>query len=310
MNAEPAPEAFTIEPMCADLHRLARPFAALRIQAPSTVDRLARSIEQYGQIVPVVVVAESEQSWILIDGYRRFDALRRCGQDLISVELWQCALATGLLRLLARSQGRCWWPLEEAAFIRELIERFGCSQRDIARDSGRDVSWVNRRLALIDNLPEAVIDAVRQSTLSSWVASRVMVPLARANNTHAETLLQALQRKALSSRELAAWFDHYQRAHPPLRERLVNDPGLFVDAWRERRARERAERLALGPQGAWLADLRTLQTLCRRLLERLPQVFEPSLPGEHREPLLAGFRRTEQRFAELTTALERYRRDD
>lgn len=310
MNAEPALEAFSIERVCADLHRLARPFAALRIQAPRAIDRLARSIEQCGQIVPVVVVAESAQSWTLVDGYRRFDALRRCGHDRISVELWQCELATGLLKLLARSQGRCWWPLEEAALIRELIERFGHSQRDIARDSARDVSWVSRRLALIDSLPEAVIEAVRQGTLSSWVASRVMVPLARANNTHAETLLQALQRAPLSTRELAAWFDHYQHSHSTLRERLVNEPGLFVDAWRERGAQQRAERLALGPQGAWLADLRELRTLCRRLIELLPQVFEPTLPLDHREPLLAGFRRTEQRFAELTTALERYRRDD
>ena len=310
MNAEPALEAFSIERVCVDLHRLTLPFAALRIQAPSAIDRLARSIEQCGQIVPVVVVAESDQSWTLIDGYRRFDALRRCGHDLISVELWQCELATGVLKRLAQSQGRCWCPLEEAALIRELIERFDRSQREIARDSARDVSWVSRRLALIDSLPEAVIEAVRQGTLSSWVASRVMVPLARANNTHAETLLQALQRKPLSTRELAAWFDQYQRAHRPLRERLVNEPGLFSEAWRERCAQQRAERLALGPQGAWLADLRALQALCRRLIELLPQVFEPTLPVDHRAPLLAGFRRTEQRFAELTTALERYRRDD
>lgn len=228
-------EVLQIESLCADLHRLQLPFAPLRIQVAPAVDRLARSIEQCGQLVPVVAAGESAQSWTLIDGYRRVDALRRCGRDRVWVELWQCPLSSGLLRLLARGQARAWLPLEEAALIRELMQRFDCSQRDIARDSGRDVSWVSRRLALIDSVPETVIAAVRRGDLSSWAASRIMVPLARANTAHAEALLERLPHEPLSTRELAAWFERYQHTHAAMRERLVREPALLINAWRERR---------------------------------------------------------------------------
>ena len=67
--------------------------------------------------------------------------------------------------------------LEEAALIQELIERFDWSQRTIGERIGRDVSWINRRLALLSSLPEAVLTALRGGHLSSWAASRVMVPL-------------------------------------------------------------------------------------------------------------------------------------
>jgi ParB-like chromosome segregation protein Spo0J len=300
-------EVLQIESLCADLHRLQLPFAPLRIQVAAAVDRLARSIEQCGQLVPVVAAGESAQSWTLIDGYRRVDALRRCGRDRVWVELWQCPLSSGLLRLLARGQARAWLPLEEAALIRELMQRFDCSQRDIARDSGRDVSWVSRRLALIDSVPETVIAAVRRGDLSSWAASRIMVPLARANTAHAEALLERLQHEPLSTRELAAWFERYQHTHAAMRERLVREPALLINAWRERRAQARAERLALGPQGSWLADLKQHRALSQRLHESLQRVFEPTLAPEQQHTLINSFARAEQRFAELTAAMERYR---
>ncbi|MCP4378481.1 MAG: hypothetical protein GY794_20190, partial [bacterium] len=48
---------FDIQTLESDLHRLDLRFASLRLQQPRMVDRLARSIEQNGQLVPVVAVA-------------------------------------------------------------------------------------------------------------------------------------------------------------------------------------------------------------------------------------------------------------
>lgn len=308
MNAECAiasVERVAVEWVQADLHQLKLSFSQLRIQAPTAVDRLSRSIEQHGQQVPVVAVVDSS-CWTLIDGYRRFEALRRCGEDRIWVELWQCELSSGLLRMFARGQARYWQALEEAGLIRELIEQFSCSQRDIARYSGRDVSWVSRRLALIERLPEAVIAAVRQGRISSWIATRVMVPLARANTAHALALLDALQNQAMSSRELLAWFEHYQRTNPTTRARLVQAPHIFVEALREKRAQRRGECLRMGPQGHWLADLKRIRRLSQRLIEQLPAVFDSNSPEQY-NPLLASFDDTARHFGELATRLKRYR---
>ncbi|WP_456243453.1 hypothetical protein [Thiorhodovibrio winogradskyi] len=56
----------------------------------------------------------------------------------------------------------------------------GASQHELAHAVGKDPSWVNRRLALLTQLGEPLQEAVRSGVLSSWAASRILAPLARA----------------------------------------------------------------------------------------------------------------------------------
>jgi len=76
-----------------DLHRLDLRFAGARMAEPRAVERIARSIERGGQIVPCIAVAdppvevlEGGERLVLIDGYRRIAALRRLGRDTARVE--------------------------------------------------------------------------------------------------------------------------------------------------------------------------------------------------------------------------------
>jgi hypothetical protein len=165
-------------------------------------------------------------------------------------------------------------------------------------------------LGLLEGLPEAVLEAVCAGQLSSWAASRIFVPLARANADHAGALLRQLAEQPLSTRELRLWFEHYQQANRAQREHLVAQPGLFFKACRARHLHQQAERLAQGPEGAWLADLKQVQRLARRLRERLAAVFEPPLSTEHRQRLYAAFDQTQQHWGELVAQVQRYRGDD
>jgi ParB-like chromosome segregation protein Spo0J len=139
---------FDVQTLESDLHRLDCSFASLRIQQPRVVDRLARSIEHNGQLVPLVAVAEQTGRWVLIDGYQRIEALRRLSRDTARIELWDCPLSEALLIVLVRVQARSWEAIEEGAMLRELTTRFDLSQRELARRTGRDVSWISRRLEL------------------------------------------------------------------------------------------------------------------------------------------------------------------
>ncbi len=163
-----------------DLHRLDLRFAPLRIQQARAVEALARSMESSGQLTPVVAVAEDTDCWVLVDGYLRIAALRRAGRDTAWVELWDCALHQALVWVLTRVQARPWQAIEEACVVRELVISYDQSQRAVARQIGRDVSWVNRRLALVEGLPEALLNAVAQGQLSTWAATRILAPLAHA----------------------------------------------------------------------------------------------------------------------------------
>ncbi len=298
---------FGIQTLESDLHRLDLRFASLRVRQPRLVERLARSIEHNGQLVPVVAVAEPADRWVLIDGYLRIEALRRLARDTAWVELWDCPLAQALLIVLVRVQGRTWEAIEEGAVIRELITRFELSQREVARQTGRDVSWVNRRLSLVQDLPEALFVAICHGELSTWAAIRVLAPLARANNEQAQTLLTALQRDPLSTRELHTWYQHYQKANRLKRQRMLAEPRLFCQALQAQTRDQAASELRAGPEGAWLAELKRLGQRLRGLQKQVPLVFAA---GPETGPLQRAWVEIKTLFQDLDETLARYTSHD
>jgi ParB/RepB/Spo0J family partition protein len=287
-----------------DLHLLVPRFAPLRLRDPERLARLTRSLRQHGQLMPVVVVHESDDPprWVLIDGYRRVEALREIGEDLIWVDAWDRSVDEALLLCLARGPERGWEAIEEAALLHELANRF--SQRELAQRIGRDVSWVNRRLNLFKALPEELLEAVRTGTLSVWAATRILAPLARANSDHARTLLAELEKTPLSTRELEQLFAHYQRTPGAGRERLVANPSLFAQSLDSRRQGAEDRRLAEGPEGAWCKDLVVTEKILKRLTALAPTLFSPQQDRRERERLQQPYGQTKAQFQRLEQVLE------
>ena len=293
----PAPEALEV-----DLHRIELRFADARLLEPQAVDALARSIEQSGQLIACIAVPEAGSNrLVLVDGYRRVLALRRLGRDTACVESWTCDLAQALLTVLARANARPFAALEEALLLRELVHGQGLSEREVARRSGRDVSWVSRRLGLVCALPDALLAAVRSGALSTWAATRVLAPLARANTEHAARLLDALASTPLSSRELHSWFQHYLSTPRGARERMVAHPRLFIQTLQARDEQRADTRLREGPEGQCAADARQLLAPIKRLCQCLPMLRAQALP----EPLLSALARLRSALDALQCELAR-----
>jgi ParB/RepB/Spo0J family partition protein len=287
-----------------DLHLLNPRFAPLRLRDPERLACLTRSMRQHGQLMPVVVVPESldPPRWVVIDGYRRLEALREIGEDLVWVDVWDRSVDEALLLSLARGPDRGWEAIEEAALLHELSGRY--SLRELAQRIGRDVSWVSRRLNLFKALPEELLEAVRTGALSVWAATRILAPLARANSAHARTLLGALEKTPLSTRELERLFAQYQRAPRAQRERLVENPGLFVHALDSRAQAAEDRRLAEGPEGAWCKDLVVSEKILRRLTALVPTLFFPQQAPRDRDRLQQPYARTKAQFRRLDQILE------
>ena len=259
-----------------DLHRLELRFAHLRIVDAPAVQRLANSIEEHGQLVECVAAGDpGDARLVLIDGYRRVAALGRLRRDTAQVQCWSGPVSQALTQVLARTGSRAFTPIEEALLLRELIDAHGLTQRDAARQCARDVSWVQRRLMLLGELPQALLQAVRGARVSSWAATRVFVPLARANSDHANRLLASLDAHRLSTRELWTWFDHYQSAQCAQRERMVEHPRLFIDSLNECARNRDAKRLRDGPEREAMAQLGHLQSLLERVRRRLVPLSAP-----------------------------------
>lgn len=266
-----------------DLHRLELRFEATRITDPAAVQRLAESIQTSGQLVACIAAGDQDSgALVLMDGYRRVGALKRLGADTALVQCWHCPVGPALAQMLAHSFSRAFDPMEEALMLRELIDSLGLSQREAARQCARDVSWVQRRLVLLAALPADLVQAVRNAQVSSWAAARILAPLARANSEHASQLLAGMASSPLSTRELQAWFVHYQSAQHTQRQRMVEHPRLFIDSLNERQSQSIAKDLRGGPEREVASELGYLQALLQRACRRLVALnapLEPALKG-------------------------------
>lgn len=283
-----------------ELHALDLRYAHTRVANPRSRDGMTRSIERYGQLCPVQVIGESK-CLVLIDGYLRVGSLRILGRDTVIADVSETDECRALLRLLSTSRQRHWEAVEQAWIIREIKERFDAPLREIARGMGHDVSWVSRRLALIDELPDPFLKSVLGGHVSAWAACRILVPLARANKNHAEKLTKHLADNPLSTRDLSAFFEHYQCSPKGARERMIEDPSLFIKVRRQTQKRRSLHALEQGPEGAWIEDLNIVKNVLRRVLKHLPTVIYDGQDESDR-------RRLERAFDDAVSVMDEIKR--
>jgi ParB family chromosome partitioning protein len=284
-------------------------YAHTRIEWPQRVLALASSIERFGQILPVIVLREGGNSFVLIDGYLRVKALKRCLRDTVLAEIWEGKEEEALVQILVRANSRKWDLLEEAALLRELHDQHHLSQSRIASRVGRKQSWVSGRLALYGVLSEDLLESIRKGSISTWAATRVIAPIARAIPEHAKVLSENLSKASLSTRELTLLFRHYQKANRRQRENIVRDPVLFLRALHAREEAVEAKSLKEGLEGKWLREFRLIAHLLRGLLKEVPPLFGSSPSAWDRGLLLPPFEESQALFEKLANELRRLSRE-
>ena len=278
----------------------------VRVQDPRAVIRMADSIERYGQIMPILVVTAEAPRYTLIDGYLRVAAAKRCGKDTLVSHIWHGSEKDALCHVLVKDNERKWDIFEQAGLIKELHRRHGLSQRQIAHLLGKDPSWVSRRLSVLASLPDKVAQSVRRGNISTWAATRVLTPMARANAEHAGKLAENLIKHPLSTRQLFIFFKHYQRSNRKVRENMVNNPSLFVKAQETGKNLYKNRLLKAGPEGKFKEDLRIIGHMVQRLLSAADTVFYVGQSNLDRRGLMTAFRKTDQMWRKLNQHIERH----
>jgi ParB-like chromosome segregation protein Spo0J len=242
-------------------------YGRYRLHVPEAERAMARSLERYGQLSPVVVCRRQDR-YELIDGFKRLGAVRGLAQiSRLSARLMETDERTAKAAIygLNRAGGRT-RELEEAWIIQALVGEDGLSQVEVAELLGRHKSWVCRRLALIERLGPKAKDELRVGLLTP-TAARQIVRLPLGNQTE---VLEAIRREALSSAELGGVVDlwlrcserrhqEYLLAHP--REALSQANGV-LPAVRDPRLSEAGNQVwkrvgllldVLGRMEVWLA---------------------------------------------------------
>ena len=253
-----------------EIHQLDQRYAALRIASRSRQQRLVASLLEHGQQTPVTVVphVEEPERYVLIDGYARVRALTELGRDLVVALVWPLPEAEALV-LSHKASRRRPMALEEGWLLWVLTREHGLSRRELCLRMERSPSWVSRRMALVTALPEVVQRAVQRGRVSPQAAMKSLVPLARANAAHCETLMASLGPDSLSVRDAARLYDAWRSADASRRERIVSQPGLCLAALAEPEPETSAASLLL-------ADARILARVAARA-ER--KVAEDALDG-------------------------------
>jgi len=286
-------------------------YSHTRIHRPGIISSLADSIEKGGRISPVITLKQGDSVFVLLDGYLRIAALKRCGKDTVVAQVWRhLKEPEALIMVIAKNQERRWELVEQACLIRELQDRHKLSLEKIASMLGRNKSWVSRRISLVSALPEQILKWVLSGHISTWAASRVLAPLARANKEHSSALAKELIKEHISTRDLATFFQHYQKANRNKIDLMVKHPAMFIKALHFKEEENQAGDLKQGPEGKWIKDLKMTGHIFRRLIKQVSTVIYQGQNRLDRRTLLTAFEDVKKLILSLEKEIMRFAHED
>src|SRR5450759_5697511 len=199
-----------------EFHQLDRRWEHLRVREPDRQRRLMASLAECGQQTPIIVVlsAENRERYLVIDGHKRIAALQRLGRDTVEATVWPMSDAEALLLSRSLRSGPQESALEQGWLLAEMEQRFGYGLDELARRFDRSASWVSRRLALVELLPEAIQQQVREGKISAQVAMKCLVPVARVDAEHCERMAAAFVQHHCDTRQAGQLYTAWRKGTP------------------------------------------------------------------------------------------------
>src|SRR5215468_7041910 len=257
-----------------EFHQLERRWEHVRARHPARQRRLLASLAESGQQTPIVVVAAEGQAdrYVVIDGYKRIAALEQLGRDTVEAVVWPMSEAAAVLldRTLRLSEHET--ALEVGWLLQEMEQRFGYSLDELARRFDRSVTWVSRRLALVELLPEAIQQQVREGKIAAQVAMKFLVPVARQSLEDCQRMAAIFAGHHCDTREAGQLYAAWRRGSATIRKRILDAPDLFFKT--QRQVQEKAP---AGTGAELLRDLEIVMAVVNRAQRRLAGAASPDL---------------------------------
>ncbi len=140
------------------------------------LESLADSIATYGVLQPIIVRENTSfpGSYEIIAGERRWRAAKMAGlSEIPVVVLTGDELKMAQISLIENIQRENLNPVEEAAAYLDLIEKFGLTQEQVAKQVGKSRSAITNTLRLLD-LPDEILEHLRSGELSAGHARALL----------------------------------------------------------------------------------------------------------------------------------------
>ena len=168
------------------------------------LETLADSIATYGVLQPIIVRENSDfGTYEIIAGERRFRAAKMAGLTEIPAVIFDGDdLKAAQVALIENVQRENLNPVEEALGYGALIEKFGLTQDQVAKQVGKSRSAVTNMLRLLD-LPDEVLEMLKAGDLSVGHA-KALLGLDTEDEEKIILLAKKTVDRALSVREVEA----------------------------------------------------------------------------------------------------------
>lgn len=151
------------------------PFQPRRDFDPAEITALADSLRQHGLIQPILV-RRAADGYQLIAGERRMRAALEAGWTEVPVQIREADdRQMAELAIVENLQRKDLNPLEKAASFEQYLDRYGCTQEDLASRLNIDRSTIANLIRLLE-LPGEVQDAIRGGRITQGHA-RALLPL-------------------------------------------------------------------------------------------------------------------------------------
>jgi len=165
----------------------------------SGLNGLSHSIDEKGLLHPITVRSK-RGAFEIVAGNRRLLACKALGWRKILCHIVELNDKDAFeVSLIENIQRRTLSPVEEAHAFRTYVSEFGWGGvSDLASKIGKSVSYVDRRLGLLD-LPEEVLEKVTTSSLAVSVAEE-LIPVHNENKQ--SELADLISKKRMSTKQV------------------------------------------------------------------------------------------------------------
>jgi ParB/RepB/Spo0J family partition protein len=285
-------------------------YARLSVRRPAAERRLLASLGETGQQSPVIVVAgEAAGQYVVVDGHKRVRALKRLKADVVKAAVWELAEPQALAAAYQLgSQGRR-DAFEEGWLVAELHRGFKWSLGEIAERMVRSKSWVSRRLALVEELPDWMAAEVVGGRIGAHAAANYLVPLTRGNSEEGRALAEKARGLGLTNRQWGELYASWRASGLAARVKIAQDPMLFL------KAKEASKALGLEvgldeKQQRCVKNLELIGSVSLGLARGLPEALGYDAPEPARRRLSSAWRIAQERFEFLAKSAAALTREE
>ena len=179
--------------------------SSMRLIRPAQIKEMIRSLEQLGQLQPIIVREEGGK-YQLIDGFKRYYAAYEMSSAALDATVLEVSEAVGKAMILSyNKEANSLVEYEEALITYSLNKDHMMDQKEISSLLGYSRAWVCRRIAMIEKLEQVVQDELRLGIITNS-HTRSIIKLPRGNQ---KEILEIITRNNLTSRQSSILIDKY-----------------------------------------------------------------------------------------------------